>query len=268
MIHKLFRRADISWSLGGMTICVVFFIVDTIFHIAFIRTPFERVSQVFQPVQRTFQVVLQKPITWVAFVRHGSQRIEELERQHAELRTQLSELETLKKENTQLRLTLEKGGNPQPNVQFQATANVLKGGNFWSIDKGEKDGVRVGDIVFAHGVVVGRVQQVTPLYGAIDLLHAGQLQFVAKTSQAADGVVLFEQGQLWLKYVNIDQTLSVGDSIFTSGTMERFVPADLYIGEVIEVIKDTNSSVMKARIDQGISLNSLEVVMVRGFQER
>lgn len=70
-----------------------------------------------------------------------------------------------------------------------------------------------------------------------------------------------EDGLCRMIYLPEDSNVTAGDKVLTSGLGEIF-PKGIYIGEIIEVTKDTRELYMTAIVKPGVDFQRLEEVLV------
>jgi rod shape-determining protein MreC len=146
--------------------------------------------------------------------------------------------------------------------------------NYVTINKGRVDGVEPGMGIIGPSGVVGRIRSASDHYAvAISLLHTNMLVSAVVSSTEAFGSVRWDgrsPQQATLEYIARHQSVSVGDSVFTSSYNSVFPPG-IPIGIISEVKLPENATYYDIKIDLATDFSSLSFVYVirnRLVQER
>lgn len=158
------------------------------------------------------------------------------------LKAQVQRLLALESENTQLKALLRSSTEVKGKV---LVAQILAIDtepfvNQVSIDKGNRDGLFVGQPVLDANGVMGQIIQVGPFTSRILLIndpHSGVPVQVTRNGMRAIAVGDAYSGKLHL--VNVPQTADVttGDLLITSGIGQNY-PEGYPVGQVVSVVKD------------------------------
>lgn len=214
-----------------------------------------------QPVKRIFWQTKSKAL--LKF--QDWQKIKELEKIE-------SEIFNLKEENLQLKVEKEKLleeneamrkllGAPLPmDWNFQLAQVLGEEEGFLVIDQGEAEGVKEGMVVVWEKALVGRVEAVTPHLAKVKTPYHSQTAILAKTSRAS-GVVKAQKSEIYLEKVLQGERLGIGEVVLTSGRDGSY-PADLVIGEVIEVFSQEEQPFKKARLRPAVGYQRLKIVFL------
>lgn len=263
---SLARHLDQLPLYGACGLCICVLLIQTVTPLDGVRSRLESSAFPLVRLQQALANVMGAPSAWWDYVRSNEEHRRALEAEVTLLRSQVAVLSAAGEELKQLKHDIHSSPEQSPQ-DFQHTARLLLG-DPWALDVGEDDGVRIGDAVFAHGVFVGLVKDTTPRFSTLDHIPRGSLRVVARTSANASGVVMNEGGEVWLEYVSADAKLDVGDVVYTAGSAALAIPPQLYLGTVVSVLRDDQAATLRARIDQGISLQTLRSVRVEGWRER
>ena len=146
--------------------------------------------------------------------------------------------------------------------------------NYVTINKGLVDGVKPGMGIIGPDGVVGRIKSASDHYAvAISLLHTNMMVSAVVSSTDAFGTVKWNgrsPRQAALDYIARHQSVSVGDSIFTSSYNSIF-PQGIPIGVISEVSLPENATYYDIKIDLTTDFSKLSYVYVirnRLVQER
>lgn len=144
--------------------------------------------------------------------------------------------------------------------------------NRFVIDKGQKDGVNKGDIVI-QGVevgkeviregVVGRIIEVGDNWAKVISIIDENSDISFKVIRTQDGGILSGSVEGKLNGYLFDTNADVikGDKLFTSG-LGGVYNADLYIGEVINVIKEDEDLMKKIEVDPAVDFKKIYKVFI------
>jgi len=181
---------------------------------------------------------------WRGITRYGS-----LERENAELRLRIEELESdpLRDQNAQQQLDELKAqleiltaGNTEGRVARVISGPVANFENNVRIDKGSSSGIRADMVVVTDAGLVGRVVEVTAGQAVVELVDSRNFGVGVRPASATAptnfvlrgqgaGRDLLVQGQLPADAVR------VGDAVVTSGLDRSAFPPDIVVGSVSKV---------------------------------
>jgi rod shape-determining protein MreC len=194
----------------------------------------------------------------------------------------VAEVETLKKQNEELKIT-----NSTLEEQLNSIQSAAKLTEKWAsskqiqsinariilkdpyhlyssflIDTGSNKGVKKGMLVVGEDAVIGRIIDVHPDFSRVRTVESPRLSFGAVVRRTRElGVVTGGRRGMILSYLSINSDIKVGDQIITSGTTD-ITPAGLLIGNVTEVVKREKDEELEARIELPRDLDKLENVRV------
>lgn len=122
--------------------------------------------------------------------------------------------------------------------------------HYYLIDKGEKDGVEVGDGVIADGYVLGRIINIYDTVSKVQLLTDEKSSISVKNERTNVVGILSGKGynQCLINYVPKEEDMAVGDIIVTSSLGKSF-PEGIKVGIITEVNRkvDTLSMLIKMK---------------------
>ena len=206
--------------------------------------------------------------TWSFFSSIGNLKKENSALMEENLRQKatIANLKDTQKENVLLRQEL----NLTPSKELSLAGAWVIGqdgtklGSWLTIDKGEADGVVVGQSVVIHQrILVGKVSVVYPHQAKVTLLSDFESVINARDLETgARGVVRGEYG-LGIALDMVDQTesLRVGDTIMTSG-LGGGTQADLLIGKVQSLKLSEDKLFQKAVLAPAVKYQELSLVFL------
>lgn len=152
----------------------------------------------------------------------------------------------------------------------KTTARVVTGSpsNFEStvqIDKGSDDGIVVGDAVIDGDGLVGRIIESSSTRSTILLLSDSSSGVGVRNSRSS--IVGIAQGvtsndKLKLNFIDPDADIKTDDLLVTSGLQNGRFPANIPVGKVTTVKKDTNGLSSNVVITPLVNLTQVSVVSV------
>lgn len=187
-----------------------------------------------------------------------------LENEVLNLKHQLAEYKTLSSD------TFDLSGNSKPRYDYVSATvinnNVRHPNNYFSINRGSKDGIKVGQGVVDHNGVLGIVN-VTGENTAriISLLNESQRFSVKLKNTDFIGSLVWKGGDPSIAYmeeVPRHAKFHTGDTVVTSGYSLSF-PADIPVGTIMNRIKgaDDNFYILKVKLSPDFkSLSSVRVI--------
>lgn len=152
-------------------------------------------------------------------------------------------------------------------------ANVIKRDIDWyqeiTIDKGEKDGIKLDMAVVSNNGLIGRIIKTTNSSSIVKLLSSGsnnmKISVTIRTkNNEIHGIIdeYLENDQL-VQVNNVLKTenIEVGDKVYTSG-LGGIYPSGIYIGKVIEISEDNLGLNKILKIKTDTSYDNLRFVSV------
>ncbi len=175
---------------------------------------------------------------------------EKLKQQNKELMEKQVEYDKFKIENEQYKEFLNTQNN-RTEFEIQPASVIGRDGQdkFYSftIDAGEKDGIKENDVVLSSMGAIGIVVETGYNYARVATILSPSVNVASFVSSTRDtGVVngdslYSNQGKTVIKYLPKNTQAKVGDIITTSGMGEIF-PKDLLIGTIESIDKDSSGN--------------------------
>ena len=192
-----------------------------------------------------------------------------LHEENAELKKKQDEAEQAIKENEEYKKMLGLSDAIRELGKVDATVTEWTSSNWassFTVNKGERDGIEVGDpVITSGGEVVGQVINVGSSWATVRSIIDTSIGIGAKardTSAIASGdFELMQTGKLKLEKVPSTAQLSGGDVVYTSGAGEVF-PADLIIGTIESVDRENSGLTDFAVIDPAADLGNTNMVFI------
>jgi rod shape-determining protein MreC len=197
-------------------------------------------------------------------------QLEELRKQNQDLQLQAKQAEDALRENQRLRSLL--AWEQQKPWKLKLARVVLHDpSNLWrtlQIDVGSRDGIRTNMAVLSpDGALVGRVSAVMLTRSQVVLLGDPNCKVASRVeNDTRDMGVLGAAGPLDSEFLEMgylrNANLKPGQKVVTSGEGGIF-PANIYIGQVVDVRPVEYGLAEAARVKLAANLNSLEELWVR-----
>lgn len=247
----------------------------SLFFLALVILALERVgllrglTSVGQPLQLAFYATtqnLKESFSTIFEIGSLREKNSQLSETTAFLEAENGRLKKLEEENKLLRDQL---GIKQPEGVTLTQASVLgyslaTSRGFINLDKGEKAGIKVGDLALLAEIVLGKVSSVGPNSAQIQLLSDPESKILGETEAKAKGVVVGDFGsRMKLTKVLLDDDLQPGELVFTSG--EEGMPKGLVVGKISKVKRLEAELFQEAEIEPLVDLNKLEIVFLRSL---
>lgn len=182
-----------------------------------------------------------------------------------ELNARASILDELKQENDQLRLMLNlKKRSPMVLLAAEAISSTsdLSNNTFW-INKGEKEGLKIGQSVLSSDTIIGSVIRV--------LSGRSQVLLVTDRFSVLDGLVARTRAKGIIEGLGNDQAifksfekltdLNIGDEIVSTGIDQAF-PKGIRVAKVIKLNIDRETGLPKAILEANFDPAKIERVFV------
>lgn len=188
-----------------------------------------------------------------------------LVKQNTTLRDRLAKLEEARLENERIHAL----------VQFAKAENLASVGarvigrptDSWEgtilVDRGTRDGVKIGAPVIASGGLVGQVVDVSAIDSKVRLVTdaASGVAVIVQRTRAAGVVRGSVSGALTLDFVDKAQPPVKGDVLITSG-LGGVYPKGLVVGDVIDVRNAPSDLFPHVTVDSRVPIGKIEEVLV------
>lgn len=131
------------------------------------------------------------------------------------------------------------------------------------INRGARDGVRIGQPVINERGLVGRVSDVTATAAWIRLvIDESSAVNVRLQNSRAEGTAIGElTGGLRMQFIAQDIVIEEGDLVLTSGLGGNF-PSDIVVGQVASVRAQQGELFQEAEVRPTVDFNRLEIVSI------
>ncbi len=139
--------------------------------------------------------------------------------------------------------------------------------SYWNsaviIDKGSREGVKVGQAVVNAFGVVGKIMEVGKTKSKVVLLTDPQFSVAGLVGQSRESVLVSGtlEGLCKLQYLSDETRINIGDNIITSKLSTAF-PEGLLIGEVIRIDENFQEQKREYVIKPSVPFTQLEEVLV------
>jgi rod shape-determining protein MreC len=203
------------------------------------------------------------------------QRNEELEAQNANLLLENVRLKEIEHEAVLLRDLLDfsqahpsftmEGAHVVGRVFSQDPSNLQR---YITLDIGQEEGIEPNMPVVTDRGLVGRISEVGEGWSRVLLIVdvSSSVNALTQSTRASGLVQGRVDGSLVMRAIPQGDTVSVGDTVFTSGLGGNF-PRQLLIGQITEVERKDYELYQSAVVKPTVDFQHLEVVMViTGFE--
>ena len=165
--------------------------------------------------------------TFQAVVDRG-ERVDALEIENFELRALASRMAGLVAENARLRALLGSSSQIESNALIAEVLSLEQRSDRHRLilDKGERDGVRVGQAVIDSTGLLGQVTEVMPGLSKVMLNERTGQQVIAEGTG--------DRQQLSVRFISVSADIRLGDSLLTSGLGRRF-PRGYPVGQISNI---------------------------------
>ncbi len=179
-------------------------------------------------VSDTFQTIVDR-----------GERVDALEAENFELRALASRMAGLVAENARLRALLGSSSQLESDALIAEVLSLEQRSDRHRLilDKGERDGVRVGQAVIDSTGLLGQVTEVMPGLSKVMLVtdpsHAVPM-LNERTGQQVIAEGTGDRQQLSVRFISVSADIRLGDSLVTSGLGRRF-PRGYPVGQISNI---------------------------------
>jgi rod shape-determining protein MreC len=196
---------------------------------------------------------------------------DELRQTISDLNQQIVDIDELKTDNALLRDMLE---ITEENPDFEWPSNTCRiiarnpndvfGG--FTINRGSEDGIGLHDLVITKIGVAGIITKVYPNHANVSTVLSTETVFGVLTTRGSvkgliqNDIVHANDGLIRISYIEKEADIEEGDIVVTSGG--DMYPANVIVGEVVEVFLDANGMYQQALIKPSEDVRRLTNVLV------
>ena len=237
------------------------------------------IVEVLSPVQEGASTAL-KPVRdiagWFSSTIHAKTQRDQLRKENAQLRAQITKLQQAQIENTQLTKEVGLDNSIGINSYQPVAAHVIpRDPTLWyatvEVDKGSSDGVHTDDPVVADGALVGKVSTVAPTVSIVTLItdHTYAVTAEVQDQYGDTGVLVPAVGnpnQLLLQSLPPRAPISQGQQVvtagFKSGPLDSLYPPGIPIGQVSNANQDNLLNNGQVQVTPAADLRHFDSVQV------
>lgn len=205
---------------------------------------------------------LDRQFHFIFAARFAGQENKALQEQLGEI---LSENAQLKRRLAEAEAQLLQNQHLDPRTYNLLPARPIGLERFLKIDKGRKDGVRVGQAVVFKDNYIGRIESISEGGASIKLLIDPDSKISAFSFGKEDkgkGVVVGQFGlELLMDKILHEERVEIGDLVYSEGT-EGFLPRGLILGRVTEILERENEVFKQAKVVPVFDIRDLELVFI------
>jgi rod shape-determining protein MreC len=208
-------------------------------------------------IQRTTQ--LNKGFSSFKKIFNSASHIQDLESRLAESTAALTELESLKKENQELRFLLENTDRPQTRTALSRPVVSLAKP---AVSGGKNINLEKGSLVLSRETLLGQLSKIGPHESQVVLLHEKEsIPILSKTESGVEGIIKGDDKKIIFTEVAKTDQLVVGEKIYTMG--QNQVEQGILIGQISFINYEVSDSVQTAVVEQYVSFFETPVVEIR-----
>lgn len=220
------------------------------------------VQTVTKPVERVCSLV-STPFSNIGAI-DVDEEVARLKEENSQLRTLVAELEEYRQQDQRLTAMMQFA-----DIYGLETlsAEVVSTTTGWdrtaTINKGSRDGVRVGMAVMSTCGLYGQVESVTDTSSVVRLINDANSSVAAMVQNSRAHGILHGayDGTLTLEYVPIDMTVGEGDIVIASGSGGVY-PRGIVIGTVRTIETDSSKLYHRIIVEPLFNIESCEEVLV------
>ena len=261
---------------------IIFIVIFFVFVIMFVAFFFRNSNN---QIIANISSVVAKPITFI--YESFSNLINNVSKNFGDIEQVQQENEELKQENEQLKLQiLESQKILDENNTLKEMLNIKKEyqhfelvmGNIiyrehdnwtqtFTIDVGEKDGIKVEQAVVHQNGLVGYISSVTQDSAIVTTILDPSSSVSVNISTINEPAVLNgdlelkASNRLRLNYIPLDTEISVSDMLYTSGIGAMY-PSSIPVGKIVEIINNKNDVNRYALVEPCVNISKISEVAV------
>lgn len=245
-------------------------IIICIFIVFFIKrkVSFDFIGSFFSGVQKNISenlFYIRDSLTVSRYIKDSNKIINDLNQRYSNL---VIEYQILKSENEKLKRLLKLANDNKAKKNIKCYANVIgacEDGFIYNylIDKGQKDGLEVGDGVVSKDGVAGVIQKVFFNTSVVLLLIDVKCKISVRIERNKKTGILIGKGYnlCELEYISKEEDVVVGDVVVTSGLSSSF-PEGLRVGKIISIDKKTDKLTLDIKVKPFVNVTEIQEVYI------
>ena len=178
--------------------------------------------------------------SYFAFKQNLLNENENLQKENAELKAYVMQMADIESENLELnnKLNIQKKYFKDSVVTQILNLNYQGQNHHFLVDKGETDGIYIGQIVVDKSGIVGQVIEVNNAHSVVRTILSNELYLTGyiKSGKTIYQSLIYGDGRnLVVNYFNKTNNIKLGDEVFTTGDNLN-IPKGLRIGKVKKLL--------------------------------
>jgi rod shape-determining protein MreC len=255
-------KEDTKIIIFSLLIAVLLFLIDLSGALIW---PKGALQQIFTPIQYGLYKTssqFTRQFEFIVLARRASQENKALSEQLAQV---LSENSQLQKKLAETQSLLAQQTTLDVQTFALQAARPIGFSRFLIIDKGESDGLKVGQTVIYKDNYIGQIKEVSPRRSIVSLATDPDTKiaaFVINNNGRAQGILLGQFGsEMLLDKVIHEEPMEKNDLVYTGGTEEN-IPRGLIIGRVEETVVKDGEVFKQAKVKPIFNLGNLDLLFV------
>lgn len=244
--------------IGIFALVILLGLMELVGWIRLINPPIQAVSLPLNQVYARAIGAISRSTSYLGRVLTSPEEMRQLEHNYAGALAGLSELDELRQENQILREMLE---NTDRTLETRIITAPIVSLSVPAVSAGEHEGVLVGSMVGARGVLLGRVKEVSTHQSTVDLFSGvTSAPVLVRTESGVQGMIQGNGQQVILTQIPREAEIESGQRVVTLG--QPGISSGLLIGTIGENITEESAPVQSAIVNQHISFYEISVVEV------
>lgn len=254
-----------NWIYIFLAFFILSFLVFLLFKLPILRPISSLTQNIFTPIES-----LTHKIT---FDFGSNPQIAKLNAQNLNLAKKLVDSKKLELDNRALR---DQFSTQFPSSHNLLIANIIGSPSFipqvsfpesFILDKGEKDGVKVGQAVIYKDNLIGKIIETSSNLSKVNLITASNFSLTVQTLNTESHGVLKGQGggNMILDNIILSQNLKQDDFVITKGDVDLNsvgVLPNLIVGKIVSINKNQSSLFQTAKVQSLLDFSHLSIVFI------
>lgn len=257
---------DLLVDLRVILVLIFFSLLLSLFDsLGFLKFPKTLLQTVTVPIQYGIYksgLNLGKQVEFIFLVRRASLENKALKSQLGELMTQNADLQKQLRETQSL---VDAYNKLSPQTYDLLPARVISSSRYLTLDKGENDGIKLGEVVVYKDNYLGQIKSISSKTSQILLMEDPDSK-IAAFSQGdgthAKGILEGQFGsESLMDKILHQEKVNVGDLVYSEGS-EGLLPRGLILGKVTQVFERQNEVFQQAKVEPLFKPEELGVVFI------
>lgn len=252
------KHTLIQELISAIAVGVVVILAERVGWSGAITSNVQKVLIPFASEVTSFIQFVEQPLYSLNSMHSSAAELTKIKALYAQSLSQLTELETLQKENQQLRQMIE---NRHLSLKERIVAAPVVSYGYPAVSAGSAQSAREGNLILVADTLLGRIVEVGPEESRVELLSSKDAQPVlVETESGLQGIVKGTGRSIVLTQLPPDSNTNVGERVSTLG--QPGIKSGIFVGIISGDQTQATSPIKTVPLDQLVSFYTTSLVEI------